>query len=343
MSVNVVVPLLVHLLHHKDENVHVLSVASLVNYTLNNPVMKNLVMAGKAALTATNFLASPNMDLVKHACLLLYNCSKTEQYRQTIASYGAINRLIDLIRPAAAPPIYHNLQVLTNAVAVLSNLAQDSRLRAKIIGALGFAPDSAAAPRSQFGRRGEASASSNAWSTTRSANSIPAVYIVLADLLNRDAPVGIAASIKPSSGHNKRSNAVVNIENDDRDEDSGLGAMDAAGALSMLHFRIFQTLKNLAVRIPSAATSTNESNKRSLRFLLPVIIGFLDAVGDEHIVHIVLELIYVLCFDPFLRRDLFNEYNLDLKIRDLFTSETASLKKIISDLRRLKQQLDNSG
>ena len=80
-----------------------------------------------------------------------------------------------------------------------------------------------------------------------------------------------------------------------------------------------------------------------MRFVLPSIIGFLDEIGDEHIVHIVLELIYVLCFDPILRRDLFNEYNLDLKIRDLFSSEADGLKKIISDLRRLKQQLDISG
>ena len=35
----------------------------------------------------------------------------------------------------------------------------------------------------------------------------------------------------------------------------------------------------------------------------------------------------------FFRRDLFNEFNLDLKIRDLFTSEADSLKKIINDLR----------
>lgn len=334
-------PLLVRLLHHKDENVHVLSVASLVNYTLNNPVMKNLVMAGKAALAATNFLTSPNMDLVKHACLLLYNCSKTEQYRQTIASYGAINHLIELIRPAAAPPIYHNLQVLTNAVAVLSNLAQDSRLRGKIVGALGFEPDPAALLRSPYSSRGVTLAASNAWSPTRSANSIPAVYIVLADLLKRDAPVGVAASIKSASGPGKGSNAAASIDNDDRDDDSD--TIDAAGALSMLHFRIIQTLKNLAVRIPSAATSTNEANKRSMRFVLPSIIGFLDEIGDEHIVHIVLELIYVLCFDPILRRDLFNEYNLDLKIRDLFSSEADGLKKIISDLRRLKQQLDISG
>ena len=331
------VPLLIRLLQHKDENIHVLCVASLVNYTLNNPVMKNLVMAGKAALTATNFLASPNMDLVKHSCLLLYNCSKTEQYRQTIASYGAINLLIDLIRPCATPPIYHNIQVLTNAVSVLSNLSQDSRLRAKIISALGFEPDHASSPQSPYDRKNNAYKSNYGWMATRSANSTPAVYIVLADLLKPDAPIGSMAYVKSAE-----QNTSVAIDNDNGGDESGLGTVDSSGAVSMLHFRVIQTLKNLAVRIPSAATSTNEANKRSMRFVLPLIVGFLDAVGDEHVVHIVLELIYVLCFDPILRRDMFNEYNLDLKIRDLFTSEADGLKKILSDLRRLKLQLDNS-
>ena len=85
---------------------------------LNNPIMKNLIMAGMAARTATQFLLSSNMDLVRHSCLLLYNCSKTEQYRQTIASYGAIQLLLDLLRPNPTPPIYRNVQVLTNAVGM---------------------------------------------------------------------------------------------------------------------------------------------------------------------------------------------------------------------------------
>eukprot|EP00946_MAST-07B_sp_MAST-7B-sp1_P004281 g4281.t1 len=239
--------------------------------------------------------------------------------------------------------VYPRFLVLTNAVAVLSNLAQDSRLRTKIIGALGFEPDSAGQLRSPYDSKGVRMSSGNTWSATRSVNSIPAVYIVLTDLLKPDAPLGIRASIKYPSKSTNSMNASFSIENDDKSDDSGSGTIDASGALSMIHFRVIQTLKNLAVRVPSAATSTNEANKRSMRFALPLIIGFLDAVGDEHIIHIVLELIYVLCFDPILRRDLFNEYNLDLKIRDIFTSEADSLKKIISDLRRLKQQLDNVG
>ena len=87
-------------------------------FRLNNPIMKNLIMAGMAARTATQFLLSSNMDLVRHSCLLLYNCSKTEQYRQTIASYGAIQLLLDLLRPNPTPPIYRNVQVLTNAVGM---------------------------------------------------------------------------------------------------------------------------------------------------------------------------------------------------------------------------------
>eukprot|EP00946_MAST-07B_sp_MAST-7B-sp1_P003920 g3920.t1 len=233
--------------------------------------------------------------------------------------------------------------VLTNAVAVLSNLAQDSRLRTKIIGALGFEPDSAGQLRSPYDSKVARMSSGNMWTATRSVNSIPAVYIVLTDLLKPDAPLGIRASIKFSRKSTTSESASFSIENDDKSDDFGSGTIDASGALSMLHFRVIQTLKNLAVRVPSAATATNEANKRSMRFALPLIIGFLDAVSDEHITHIVLELIYVLCFDPILRRDLFNEYNLDLKIRDIFASEADSLKKIISDLRRLKLQLDNIG
>ena len=57
-------------------------------------------------------------------------------------------------------------------------------------------------------------------------------------------------------------------------------------------------------------------------------------------IHVVLEFVYVLCFDNILRRDLYNEYNLDLVMRDLATSDYSGLKKIIGDLRRLKSKLD---
>ena len=109
---------------------------------------------------------------------------------------------------------------------------------------------------------------------------------------------------------------------------------------SMLHFRVVQTLKNLAVKIPSASSVTNESNKRSMRFCLPVVVEYLNVVGDKHMIHIVLEFIYVLCFDELIRRDLYNEFSLDLKLRDLATSDPEGLKKIVSDLRRLKSHLE---
>ena len=70
-------------------------------------------------------------------------------------------------------------------------------------------------------------------------------------------------------------------------------------------------------------------------------IEYLNVVDDRHMIHIVLEFIYVLCFDEVLRRDMYNEYNLDLKMRDLITSDTEGLKKIISDLRRLKSHLES--
>jgi hypothetical protein len=77
-----------------------------------------------------------------------------------------------------------------------------------------------------------------------------------------------------------------------------------------------------------------------VRFCLPTVVSFLNVVSDQHMIHIVLEFVYVLCFDRILRRDLYNEYNLDLIMRDLATSDFNGLKKIIGDLRRLKSKLD---
>jgi hypothetical protein len=291
-------------------------------------------MAGMAARTATSFLSSPNMDLVRHACLLLYNCSKTEQYRQTIASYGAIQLLLDLLRPSPTPPIYRDVAVLTNAVAVLSNLAQDSRLRGKIIGSLGYEPDhfsrtdsggiDGSNTSSGDGGNSKSSSSSSSWVATRTQGSIPAVYLVLADLLRKDVGIGM------SDG----SDDVAS--NDIGGEDGDGGGMHG----SILHFRVVQTLKNLAVKIPSASAVTNESNKKAMRFCLPVIVEYLNVVSDKHMIHIVLEFVYVLCFDELIRRDLYNEFSLDLKLRDLATSDPEGLKKIIHDLRRLKSHLD---
>ena len=79
-----------------------------------------------------------------------------------------------------------------------------------------------------------------------------------------------------------------------------------------------------------------------MRYCIPIVIEYLNVVDDRHMIHIVLEFIYVLCFDEVLRRDMYyNEYNLDLKMRDLITSDTEGLKKIISDLRRLKSHLES--
>ena len=43
ININIIVPLLVRLLQHKDENIHVLSIASLVNYTyVQNQIIEKL-------------------------------------------------------------------------------------------------------------------------------------------------------------------------------------------------------------------------------------------------------------------------------------------------------------
>jgi len=46
ISVNIIVPTLFRMIMTNDENLQILAVVALVNYTLKNVVMKNVVMAG---------------------------------------------------------------------------------------------------------------------------------------------------------------------------------------------------------------------------------------------------------------------------------------------------------
>ena len=100
-------------------------------------------------------------------------------------------------------------------IAVLSNLAQDSRLRGKIINSLGYENDQFINGNgSQHGSNNndddDSSASrssqSNSWVATRSQNSIPAVYLILTDLLRKDI------GINDNGGSTNMSNAATNTD-----------------------------------------------------------------------------------------------------------------------------------
>ena len=104
VSMNMLVPVLINLLYSQDENIKVLAVVSLVNYTNNHPTMKNIVMAGGGVRKVVSFLSSSNEDLIWHSCKLLAGCTKdSEQYRQTIASFGVVPRLIKLLEKNNVP------------------------------------------------------------------------------------------------------------------------------------------------------------------------------------------------------------------------------------------------
>lgn len=79
---------------------------------------------------------------------------------------------------------------------------------------------------------------------------------MLVDLLKNDAPIDMGQGGEADG---------------DMDAEEGGGGDISDSRRDPLHFRVIQTLKNLAVRIPSAAASTNEANKRSMRFALPLL------------------------------------------------------------------------
>ena len=58
VTVNMLVPMISRLLQENDENLQVLAVCALVNYTHNNTPMKNMVMACGAVRKVSTFLTS---------------------------------------------------------------------------------------------------------------------------------------------------------------------------------------------------------------------------------------------------------------------------------------------
>ena len=132
IAVNMLVPMISRLLYENDENLQVLSVCALVNYTHNNTPMKNMVMACGAVRKVSTFLTSHNEDLVRHTCALIRNCTKTVQYRQTVASYGIIDKLFMLLKESDTPPYFRPLPTLVQAIAIIGQLAHDPDIKQKI-------------------------------------------------------------------------------------------------------------------------------------------------------------------------------------------------------------------
>jgi hypothetical protein len=132
VAVNMLVPMISRLLYENDENLQVLAVCALVNYTHNNTPMKNMVMARGAVRKVSTFLTSHNEDLVRHSCALIRNCTKTVQYRQTVASYGIIDKLFMLLKESDTPPYFRPLPILVQAIAIIGQLAHDPDIKQKI-------------------------------------------------------------------------------------------------------------------------------------------------------------------------------------------------------------------
>ncbi|GBG24704.1 Alpha-1,3/1,6-mannosyltransferase ALG2 [Hondaea fermentalgiana] len=145
LALHTIVPALIDLLNDEScsERIQVLVVSSLVNFTRNNAVLKNKVMAGGALRRGAiesicRFLQSKNDDLVKHSVSLLNNCTKSEQYRSQVAKFRAVGALMRLIMRNEFQPTYRPIQILTQTAAVIGNLASDSHLRDQITNSLGF-------------------------------------------------------------------------------------------------------------------------------------------------------------------------------------------------------------
>jgi hypothetical protein len=99
---------------------------------------------------------------------LLRNCTKTPQYRQTVASYGVIRRLFHLLKESEAPPKFRPLPILVQAIAILGQLAYDHDIKQKITDTLGYQP----------------------MAYTRSQTECPKVIVVLQKFLRPDQELG---------------------------------------------------------------------------------------------------------------------------------------------------------
>jgi hypothetical protein len=312
VSINIIIPTLFRLLIEDDENLQILATVSLVNYTLKNAVMKNVIMAGGILRRIIGFLVSKNNDLVRHACALLNNCTKTEQYRQTVASFQVIPMLLLILQPSTVPPTFRPVPILVNTVAVLGNLAADSGLREKILESVGSIRDRVGAVRDSV-----------------KTQKLPTIIVLLSDLLNETADIDVTTSGKKHLGSSviagEADGEVGTLSNGDS---SHLAEVEP---LQNLYFHTCNTLKNLSVKIKDGETS----NKRYMRFALPNIFRILQSTHSVHLQSVILELFYVLSFDKVVLHEMYSKYQLRVVLEKIGEKNAEGLQLILKDLKRL--------
>eukprot|EP00943_MAST-04B_sp_MAST-4B-sp1_P003360 g3360.t1 len=315
ISINVIVPTLFRMVMTSDENLQILAVVALVNYTLKNVIMKNVVMSGGIVRRVVSFLASKSSDLVRHSCALLNNCTKSEQYRQTVASFSAIPLMVNLIQPSNIPPTYPTVPILINALAVLGNLATDVSLRQKILDSCGYTNDAVGSMKE-----------------TKKGQRIPTVITIFGQLLDEDA------DIRESTADGKGNDDAIEDESAEYGNDNDGNNNNSDEPLAMLYFHVFNLLKNLSVKIKEGDTS----NKRCMRYVLADAFRIFKATQSIPLKSVILEYFYVLSFDQSVLHDMYSNHSLRLMLDKMAETSVEGLEGIVKDLRRLHEALLNN-
>jgi len=144
ISLNILVPALIRVFmnHPEDDKLKTFVVAILVNFSRNNYSVKANILAGGFAREIVKLLRSKDDDLVRHACSLLTNLTKTPDFRSTIYRGSAKASLLELIqRNSTASSVaslpeadkYRAPKIVSQACQVLGNLAIDNSNRADLL------------------------------------------------------------------------------------------------------------------------------------------------------------------------------------------------------------------
>lgn len=144
VSLNILVPALIRVFmnHPEDDRLRTFVVAILVNYSRNNYSVKANILAGGFGREIVKLLKSKDDDLVRHACSLLTNLTKTPDFRATIYRGPAKASLLDLITKnvstasvASLPDAdkYRAPKIVSQACQVIGNLAIDGSIRLDLL------------------------------------------------------------------------------------------------------------------------------------------------------------------------------------------------------------------
>ena len=144
IALNILVPALIRIFmsHPEDEKLKTFVIAILVNFSRNNYSVKANILAGGFAREIVKLLKSKDDDLVRHACSLLTNLTKTTDFRTTIYRGSTKSSLLDLIRrnPIAtsitnlpSSDKYRSPKIISQACQVIGNLAIDPAIRADLL------------------------------------------------------------------------------------------------------------------------------------------------------------------------------------------------------------------